>query len=414
LWLFLFAVSLSVSAETDIYTELIIQSAEEGHAPAQYGLAMKYDQGDGVAQNYEAAAKWYRRASHQGHTDATFELGMYYLMGRGVLESASLGGLLIEKAAAEGHLKAQLLTGLGYGIAEKYKEAFKWMSKAAERGDPAAQERLGRMYALGNGVVKDYVQAYKWYNLAAAGGNEEAAKVRDLTLAELMTPQQIAQAQRLSRTWVAQVQKDAGSHPRGTGSGFYISEVGGVVTNYHVIGGCSKVTVNGASAKIQFSDKANDLALLLGPPSTNVAPLANEKLRLGETVIAIGYPLAGLLGTRRQATSGDISALTGPGDDSRFLQISAPVNPGSSGGPLLDTRGRVVGIVSSKLNVIEIARTTGSLPENVNFAIKATVLRAFLDSNDVDYEVKKEGRRKAIVDLVEEAKGYTVLISCYK
>ena len=110
-----------------------------------------------------------------------------------------------------------------------------------------------------------------------------------------------------------------------------------------------------------------------------------------ETVAAYGYPLPGLLASGGNLTTGNITALSGIGDDSRLLQISVPVQPGNSGGPLLDSGGNVVGVVEGKINAIKIAAASGDIPQNVNFAIKASVIATFLDSNGVRY-AKRTGR----------------------
>ena len=108
--------------------------------------------------------------------------------------------------------------------------------------------------------------------------------------------------------------------------------------------------------------------------------------RLGESVEAFGYPLADILSTSGNFSLGNISALSGLGDDSRYLQISAPVQPGNSGGPLLDQRGNLVGVVSSKLNALNVMlQKEGDIPQNVNFAIKASVAATFLQSNNVKF-----------------------------
>ncbi|MDA1325678.1 MAG: serine protease, partial [Proteobacteria bacterium] len=88
-------------------------------------------------------------------------------------------------------------------------------------------------------------------------------------------------------------------------------------------------------------------------------------MRTGNDIIVAGYPLHGLLSSDLNVTKGIISALTGPGDDRRIMQITAPVQPGNSGGPLLDTSGNVVGVIVSKLNALRVARATGTLPANV-------------------------------------------------
>src|SRR6516164_2463105 len=96
-----------------------------------------------------------------------------------------------------------------------------------------------------------------------------------------------------------------------------------------------------------------------------------------------------LLASTANLSVGNVSALAGLGDDSRYLQISAPVQPGNSGGPLLDASGHLIGIVTSKLNAARVARFTGDIPENVNFALKAEVARIFLDSKGIAYQTAR-------------------------
>lgn len=94
----------------------------------------------------------------------------------------------------------------------------------------------------------------------------------------------------------------------------------------------------------------------------------------------VEYPNPGLQGQEPKFTAGQINALSGAGDDAGLYQISVPVQPGNSGGPLLDERGQVVGVIVAKLSVAAAVETSGSLPENVNYAIKGSVLWAFLES----------------------------------
>jgi serine protease Do len=135
---------------------------------------------------------------------------------------------------------------------------------------------------------------------------------------------------------------------------------GSVITNAHVVEKCSRIAILAEDSRtyadvLVKQDLTNDLALLHSDAKpTSVARLKNS-VRLGEPVAAFGFPLSGLLSTGGNFTLGNVTSLAGIADDSRNIQISTPVQPGNSGGPLLDQMGNVVGIVTSKLNALKIA-----------------------------------------------------------
>jgi S1-C subfamily serine protease len=124
--------------------------------------------------------------------------------------------------------------------------------------------------------------------------------------------------------------------------------------------------------------------------------------------------LHGLLASEANITTGAISALAGMGNDTRFLQITAPVQPGNSGGPLLDQTGNVAGIVVSKLDTMKVAKATGDIPQNVNFVINGTVAKAFLDAYGVEYETAVSTKKLEAAEIGASAKKFTVLIECYR
>jgi S1-C subfamily serine protease len=94
------------------------------------------------------------------------------------------------------------------------------------------------------------------------------------------------------------------------------------------------------------------------------------------------------------------------------MQISAPVQPGNSGGPLLDSSGKVAGVVAAKINAIKIAKITGTIPENISFAIKTGALRDFLDKGAIRYKLgNSEGEMKT-ADIAQNAPKYTLHVSC--
>ena len=133
------------------------------------------------------------------------------------------------------------------------------------------------------------------------------------------------------------------------GTGYAVDDIGSVVTNRHVVTGCTRLRMRRGeqvvAAELIASDEGNDLAVLRGnlPGLLPVHFREGKGIRPADTVVAIGYPYAGLLSSTPQVTTGTVTALAGIEDDSRFLQITAPVQPGNSGGPLFDLSGNVVG-----------------------------------------------------------------------
>jgi S1-C subfamily serine protease len=204
-----------------------------------------------------------------------------------------------------------------------------------------------------------------------------------------------------------------------TGTGFVVSNDGHVMTNHHVIGECVPPIVLAApggdryEAAVIARDELNDMALLRSEfRSGSIAAVRDSLLRTGEPVTVAGFPLAGYLASDLIVTTGIVSALGGLGDDTRFLQISAPVQPGNSGGPLFDQSGNVAGIVTSGANARYVAETAGSLPQNINFAIKGTLIRDFLDKNFVPYRMNQSRNEIRTAQIADQARAFTVQLLC--
>jgi tetratricopeptide (TPR) repeat protein len=207
-----------------------------------------------------------------------------------------------------------------------------------------------------------------------------------------------------------------------SGSGVVINAKGEVLTNAHVVENCQSITVrlapgNSEVGVLVASDEKNDLALVRlkdnrNPPSSVAVFREGAPVRPGDTIVALGYPLSGLLSSDANVSVGNVSALAGLRDDSRYLQISAPVQPGNSGGPLLDASGHLVGIVTAKLDAMRLARFTGDIPQNVNFALKAEVARTFLDSKGITYQTARLDKQLSPADVGAIARPFTVHIEC--
>jgi len=201
------------------------------------------------------------------------------------------------------------------------------------------------------------------------------------------------------------------------GSGFFVSKAGHVLTNAHVVKDCTTITArpDGATpvpVQLLARDGANDLAVLKLPgPVERTLPIRGS-VRLGEGIAAFGFPHSDLLATTGNFTLGNVTALAGLRDDTRYLQVSAPVQSGNSGGPLVDGSGNVVGVVTAKLDAIKMAENQGDLPQNVNFAVKASLATSFLDANQITYDAGLLGDKLEPADLAERAKKASVFITC--
>lgn len=209
--------------------------------------------------------------------------------------------------------------------------------------------------------------------------------------------------------------------PDASGSGFMISRQGYVVTNKHVVRACKQVQVRVGdsvlhAAQIVSVDPDDDLALLKISASLPGAVVFRgmPALRAGEDVVATGYPLSGLLADEVNVTVGTVSALAGMRNDRNVLQMTAPVQPGSSGGPLFDASGQLVGVVVTKLNARVVAEETGDIPQNVNFAVKATVLQDFLDQAGIDYRVGSSQVARSRADIGDIGRAVTVMVQCFR
>ena len=206
----------------------------------------------------------------------------------------------------------------------------------------------------------------------------------------------------------------------GTGTGFKVTDEGHVLTNFHVAGRCQKILLHKPgeipiAAQLVSVDEMNDLALVkvehyLG--GTTAKFNAGSQPKAGSDIVVYGFPLAGTLSTGGNVVTGNITALAGIGNDSRLFQISAPVQPGNSGGPVIDRHGNVVAVIVSKLNVLAMSKITGDISQNVNFAIKANIATNFMEGVGVKFQTDATTVSLDTPAIGERAKGYTYLIEC--
>ena len=211
------------------------------------------------------------------------------------------------------------------------------------------------------------------------------------------------------------------SGPSSSGTGFVVSrDAGFVLTNKHVVRACGQVRVRADGGKsrlasVQAIDADDDLALLhvTLPPGPAATFRQDPAVRPGDDVVAVGYPLAGLLADQANVSTGSVNALAGLYNDLHLLQMSTPVQPGSSGGALLDASGNVVGVVVTKLNAKVVAEETGDIPQNVNFAVKASVAREFLRAQGVAFHTAPSTTPRSNADVGEIGRQVTILVECW-
>ena len=349
--IFIIFVSVILSFAANI--DELKKAAEQGDAKAQCNLGICYDFGKGVEKNPTEAVKWYRKAAEQGFAQAQYNLGNCYANGDGVEKNRS--------------------------------EAVKWYRKAAEQGNATAQYNLGICYYKGTGMIQNNIKAYAWIAVASANGYD-ATKALQL-LKEKMTPLQIERAISLAENYHKGIfdETPKKANATKTGSGFAITANGYIVTNCHVVEDSSKITLvrDGLEypATIVAADESNDIAILKISSSTIPLPLiTSRKTKIGNAVYSMGFPNVQLQGLSPKFTSGLISSLTGLRDDPKHFQISVPVQPGNSGGALVDNRGNVIGVVTAKLSQKAAINTTGTIAENVNYALKSSYVLILLES----------------------------------
>ncbi len=174
-----------------------------------------------------------------------------------------------------------------------------------------------------------------------------------------------------------------------SGTGFLVTRSGLLATNWHVVRDAKSITValpgwkSAADADVVIRDVVNDLAVLRVTDTAKLTATCSEMpfqvassnaVKLGEHVSTIGYPLTSILGSNPKFSEGVVSSKSGWQDDPRSLQISAQVQPGSSGSPLFDADGNIVAVVVATLDAGAVYQASSAIPQNVNFAIKADYL----------------------------------------
>lgn len=377
------------------------------------------------------------KAQSMGDPVAPAALGSIYSEARKDPPNGTTVMGLFETAAELGAIRGMVELGKAYWNGaygkQDYVLARKWLERAARTGDDEAMRWLGLMHEQGLAGPVNLTEAYFWLNLAvaeASGTQEKDEITKDRTrVAKLLTSEQTLAAQELARNWTPQTSvgplaKHAASKETAPtaaqtqvrGTAFWIGRDGTAITNAHVVPSCKALTVGGVPAKVVAADKTNDLAILKrgGEGAVETLPVRSTDPVLGEEVSVFGFALSEVLAPSGNFTKGTVTATSGLQNNAAHFQHSAAVQPGMSGGPMLDEKGRVIGVVVGKLNAVKVAQVTGDLSQNVNFGIKASTVLAFLRANGVEPEAPSRFSLLPVSssDLAARAKQASVHVEC--
>ena len=200
-----------------------------------------------------------------------------------------------------------------------------------------------------------------------------------------------------------------------SGTGFFVTNSGHIVSNNHVVDSCSAVKVHYKGdvsvAKILAVDRSNDLALMKIDSNTNdFFNISNEDATLMTDIYVAGYPFGQSVSSSIKVTKGVVSGLSGLGDNYSNMQIDAALQPGNSGGPIFTKEGDIVGVAVSKLDYAIALKTFGSIPENINFGIKSSVVKAFVKSNNIKLPERDMTYSEDVGSKIQNA---TVYLDCW-
>jgi S1-C subfamily serine protease len=354
------------------YFEYELKAAEQGYEPAMRKVAVAYKQGQGTLKNIGKSTYWILRSAESGNSDSMTLAAMAYIE--------------------------------GFGIPENPMEGLAWLYVAEfKRNHEAAQLIKTAEAKLNNSLI-----------LMA----QDRAKV----IIDLIAAGRITYGSSFTGASPSNAGQGTLSKPKheskGSGSGAVVSSAGHVVTAAHVIKGATYlevVTPAGTHpATVLSVDDANDVALLKvdQPFDAHIPVGRSSEVRLGQSVATIGFPNIGIQGHSPKVTQGMISGENGVQNDIRMWQISVPIQPGNSGGPLLDEHGRLVGVVVASLSLRAI-QITGSVPQNVNYAIKGAYLEPLLNFHKVPVIQTASAAPGSFQDMVAAAQKASVLILVY-
>jgi hypothetical protein len=387
------------------------KAAKQGQADAKSILDKMFDSDKGKWTSYDDFMLFLLKATAEGDdSDSQFELAERYIRGEGVEKNRDLAKKwlvhsilndpenkksieLIEKEFNWHCVDGDFCTSIINNDSIIHDKNLSWYWEISIRKFEM-DKKVRRLILKQYNVMNCYNRTSGCKTLQSLDYDLRVVPQKDFTIAddkiEFKPLEPSAYSDKLFNYVCRQTNVDKkaeGVHEVSFGTG-WPTQHGYIMTNQHVINGKKKIMVVSTSgekfsATVLIEDKINDLAVLQVdhpgklPPAL---PIANASARTGSKVFTIGYPHPDVMGEKPKLTEGIVNALSGYMDDPRILQISVPVQAGNSGGPLLNMNGEVVGIVTAKLSAVKMFNWTGDLPQNVNYAIKASYITALLKS----------------------------------
>ena len=357
--------------------------AEDGYEPAMPVVSEYYKDGGCVLKSITESTRWLIRSAELGNKVSQVEISSRYVEGLGVSQN--------------------VIEGLAWLYVAEFKpgDAFSGLMSNHKASEKAAE----RIKYLEKKIPNDIVQL----------AQERAKVILGLITDGKSTVDSVAQG---NGPAVVKNTTKPKTKPKGSGTGSIVSSNGYIVTAAHVLNGASYieiVTPTGTfPANTESVDAANDIAILKIDTTCKdfVEVLHSRDVRLGQSVSTIGFPNVGIQGHSPKVTQGVISSDNGAQNDIRMWQISAPIQPGNSGGPLLDESGNLIGVVVASLS-LKVIEATGAVPQNVNYAVKSAYLEPLLNSHKLTIKQNKENVSQKFEDLVESTKKSIVLVVVY-
>ncbi len=199
------------------------------------------------------------------------------------------------------------------------------------------------------------------------------------------------------------------------GFGFIVNGQGHIVTPHHVVKGCRRLRFSSSGARLLAIDPVRNLALykLRKKPKTWARFREGEEARKGDPIIVASYPREGTADSDLSVSAGVIGGLTGPGGDSRFLALTAAIQPGTSGAPLLDLHGNIAGMVFSAAEAARMAQA--EIPDEITgFALNAQVIKTFLKGQGAPFETAPAETALTPALAGDKARSFTVSVDCQK